>query len=140
MNRLDKIFSMLAILAGLAVIVVSIISKNKDNQIKNTGAKATAIVVDTLVTIAKPTNRPYNSFKDKSVWGIYQFRATNGNIYQVRATTSGAHLGNKTTIYYNPANPAQSYYLDSDAYGFYLGLGIGSIITILGAIFYKRAS
>jgi len=139
-DKLDKIFSLLAIVAGLMVIVLSITSKDEDNYLKRTGKKATATVVRTLVTYKNPKSRTFDSFKDKSVWGIYQFKATNGQVYEVQATTSGATIGNKTTIYYNPAKPEQEYYLDSDAYGFFLGLGIGSIITILGAVFYKRAS
>jgi hypothetical protein len=138
-NKLDKVFSLLAIVGGLMVIVLSITSAHKDNELKKTGKMATATVVRTLVTYKNPKNRTFDSFKDKSVWGIYQFKATNGLVYEVQATTSGATIGNKTTIYYNPANPEQEYYLDSDAYGFFLGLGIGSVITALGVFFYKRA-
>lgn len=140
MEKLDKFFSLLAMFGGLGVIILSIISNNEDNHIKNTGVKTTATVVDTVVTYNKPKDRSFNSFKDKSVWGIYQFKTTNGNVYEVQATTSGAHLGGTTTIYYNPANPRQQYYLESDSYGFFLGIGIGSIIIALGAFFFKRAS
>lgn len=138
-GRLDKIFSFMAMVVGLAVIVLSISTRNDDNQIKKTGQKATATVVDTVITIRKPMNRPYDAFKDKSVWGIYEFKTTDGKTYRVQAKTSGSHLGKKSIIYYNPAAPDQIYYLDSDAYGFYLGVAIGLIILIVGGVLYYRA-
>jgi len=140
MNKWDRFFSLLAIVAGLGIIVLSITDNNKDNYLEKTGTKATATVVRTLVVPKNPNSRTYNSFKDKSVYGIYQFKATDGKIHEVQATTSGTHIGKKTTIYYDPANPEIAYYLDSNAYGFLLGIGIGSIITILGIIFFRKVS
>ncbi|WP_345954434.1 DUF3592 domain-containing protein [Mucilaginibacter sp. PAMB04168] len=140
MNKWDRIFSLLALVAGLGIIVLIITDNNKNNYLKKTGAKTTATVVRTLVVFNKTKSRTHDSFKDKSIYGIYQFKATNGQTYEVQATTSGAHIGEKTIIYYDPANPQLTYYLDSDAYGFFLGLGIGSIMIILGVVFYKKAS
>ncbi|MBS7566750.1 hypothetical protein KHS38_20260 [Mucilaginibacter sp. Bleaf8] len=140
MDKSDRIFSFLAIIAGLAVIVLSINSNSRDNHLRKTGEKAIASVVRTTVTINNPKSRTYNSFKDKSVWGVYQFKGRNGQIYEVQGKTSGAHLGEKTIIYYDPINPEQDFYLDSDAYGFFLGIGIGLDITVLGAIFFIRSS
>lgn len=139
MNKADRFFSAMAMLIGLGVIYMVIASKNEDKRIKETGAKAHAVVVDTAVTYNNPKSRDFNSFKDKSVWGIYQFKATDGQVYEVRASTSGAHVGQETTIYYNPAHPQTEYYLDSDAYGLYLGLAVGGFITLLGLFFFRRA-
>jgi hypothetical protein len=140
MGKLDSIFSLLAIIAGLAIMVISITTRIDDNRIKHRGAKASATVVDIVVTNNKPRNRAYDALKDKTVWGIYQFKAKNGSTYKVQATTSGAHIGKKTTIYYNPNRPGQEYYLDSDAYGFYLGSGISLVIISFGIIMFRRAS
>jgi len=140
MQRLDKLFSLLAMIAGLSVIVISIITNNDDNHIKHTGNKAVATVIDTTVTQSKSIHRSTNSFKDKSVWGIYQFKATDGKVYVVRATTSGAHIGGTTSIYYNPKNPEQEFYLESDAYGVYLGAGIGIVLLVFGFIIFRRAA
>jgi hypothetical protein len=140
MGKLDRIFSLLAIIAGLAIMVLSITTKIDDNRIKHTGAKTSATVVEVVVTINKPRNRAYDALKDKTVWGIYQFTARNGITYKVQATTSGAHVGKKTTIYYNPNRPDQDYYLDSDAYGFYLGSAISLVIISFGLFMYRRAS
>ena len=138
-GRLDKIFSFMAMVVGLSVIVLSISIRNDDNQIRKTGQKATATVVDTIVVISKPINRTYDASRDKRVWGIYEFNASDGKTYRVQAKTSGSHLGKRSIIYYNPAAPDQTYYLDSDAYGFYLGAAIGLIILIVGGVIYRRA-
>jgi hypothetical protein len=137
MGKVDRFFSVLAMLVGLALIILSIIDYSTDQSIKRTGAKAVATVVDTIVVYKNPKSKSFDSFRDKSVWGVYRFKAANGATYEVQATTSGAHLGKQTTIYYDPVNPQQNYYLDSDAYGFYLGLGIGCIILFVGALFYQ---
>jgi hypothetical protein len=140
MDKWDRIFSLLAIVAGLGVMFIVITDNNNDNHLKKTGAKATATVVRTVVVLNNPKSRTYNSFKDKSVWGIYQFKAADGQTHEVQATTSGGYIGEKTTVYYDPANPSLNYYLDSDAYGFYLGISVGLIIIILGAFFFYRSS
>ena len=139
MNKLDRIFSMLAIIAGLTQIVLCINYNTEDTRIKKTGLKATATVIRTSVTFNNPKSRTHNSFKDKSIWGIYQFKAANGKLYEVRAKSSGAHLGQKTTVYYNPANPERENYLDNDSGGFFIGIAIGSVITIIGAAFFIRS-
>jgi len=140
MYKLDKIFSVLAVVAGVAVMIISVSVHMQDNRIKKTGNKAIATVIDTVVTISKPRTRSYDSFRDKTVYGIYQFKATDGKTYQVQAATSGAHLGKKTIVYYNPGNPEHGYFLDSDAYGFFLGIGIGLVIIIFGVFMYRRGS
>lgn len=112
----------------------------KDTQLQKKGLKAMATVVDTVITYSKPPQgRSFDKFKDRSVWGIYAFKARNSQTYRVQATTSGTHMGKQTTIYYDPANPDGAYYLDGDAYGFYLGMGIGFIITALGVFFFWRS-
>lgn len=131
-NSLKRIIGITGICTGLPVLLATICTGIKERQVRQSGLSATAIVIDTIVEIRKDG---FNKKEVKSTFGIYRFNAWDGKAYHVNGTTSGSRIGQQTTVYYNPRNPTGDYFLESDTYGFYLGLFVGGIFMLIGGAF-----
>lgn len=131
-SSIKSIAGIIGFSTGLLVLLATIYTGIKERRVRQSGLSATAIVIDTIVEIRKDG---FNKKEVKSTFGIYRFNAWDGKAYQVNGTTSGTRIGQQTTVYYNPRNPTGDYFLESDAYGFYLGLFVSGIFMLIGGAF-----
>jgi Ca2+/Na+ antiporter len=133
LNIIDLFWTILWILISCLLIYLSIVFFKEEKQLKKTGKK----------TIAKVVNfseeKIMDNDKSLSKISVYEFYDSKQNLIRVKSKTNRTgKIGEKCVIYYNIDNPEKEYYLEKDYLRKYILLSMGLFFLIFGLFMLER--
>ena len=134
-----RLISIPLLLIGFLLIRSSFLEHQQNRNLKKTGVKTDAVIVDRVVTYRETReerNGRSTTRNVRVVTAIYEFKSADGAMHRFRGegNSSRKDIGSRWDLYYNPQHPDAEYMVADDSWSAYINYVGGGVCLLLGIV------